>query len=243
LETQNHGYNRRKGLTGMRGKRNANKHTGVDFSGTINSLMLFIQGYIKKGKLPSARVLSEEIGGLTNGLIFPLTYWLREENGDYTEAIDYSTLDGGFPPSEISTQARSYNEAQISKWYKEAQLDTSIDIVTSLRVLLSDLLYRNFHIGQLLRYSDDYVVIPHAREGGPACEECKKVLEGHVYWVSPDFIAEPTKQECGQYLWINKDLVDAPPQSYLVTLPFHSGCRHILVRFKGGDPDDYFIDL
>ncbi|MFX4303000.1 hypothetical protein ACOJUR_12210 [Alicyclobacillus tolerans] len=85
---------------------------------------------------------------------------------------------------------------------------------------------------------DDYVVIPPMNDD-KVCRYCARLLEGKVFWVSPHPIPNATKQENEQYMWVGKSNVGRKQKDWIPCVPLHPNCRHILVRYRGGNPYNY----
>lgn len=95
-----------------------------------------------------------------------------------------------------------------------------------------------YNDGVLLQLAGDYVVIP-AIDDGRVCQSCKKLLEGKVFYVSPTPIQDPTQQEYEQCLWPGKSNVGRLKENWWPCAPLHPNCRHVYVRYRGGDPYSY----
>lgn len=92
----------------------------------------------------------------------------------------------------------------------------------------------------LTHLADDYVVVPPIGDDR-VCHECQKWLEGRVFWVSPVPIENPTKQEYQQYVWVGKSNVGRKREDWWPCIPLHPNCRHVYVRYRGGDPREYRV--
>jgi len=84
----------------------------------------------------------------------------------------------------------------------------------------------------------DYVVVPPINDA-KVCRSCERLLEGKVFWVSPAPIPNATQQENEQYMWVGKSNVGRKQKDWIPCCPLHPRCRHILVRYRGGDPYQY----
>jgi len=83
-----------------------------------------------------------------------------------------------------------------------------------------------------------HVVVPVIGDG-KVCSACKHLLEGKVFYVSPVKIENPTKQQREQYLWPGKSNVGRKREDWIPCLPLHPKCRHVIVKYRGGDPYSY----
>lgn len=85
---------------------------------------------------------------------------------------------------------------------------------------------------------DDYVVVPPIGDDR-VCKSCKRWLEGKVFWVAPAPIEDATKQENEQYVWVGKSNIGRKEADWIPCIPLHPRCRHVFVRYRGGDPYSY----
>ncbi|MCL6442540.1 MAG: phage head morphogenesis protein [Alicyclobacillus sp.] len=83
-----------------------------------------------------------------------------------------------------------------------------------------------------------YVVVPTIGDSR-VCNECHRLLEGKVFWVSPVPIENPTKQEAEQYIWPGKSNVGRKKADWWACCPLHPLCRHVYVRYRGNNPYSY----
>lgn len=116
-----------------------------------------------------------------------------------------------------------------ARWDKYGQ-DFQLIAVTEMNIAYND--------ACLNEWSGKHVVIPTIGDD-KVCHDCKKLLEGKVFYVSPAIILNPTKLQAHQYLWIGKSNVGRKKSDWWPCLPLHPRCRHIVVLYRGGDPDSY----
>lgn len=95
-----------------------------------------------------------------------------------------------------------------------------------------------YNDAMLYHLAGQHVVIPVIGDD-KVCKECKKLLEGKVFYVSPTPLDNPTKREREQYLWVGKSNIGRSAKDYQPCLPLHPRCRHVAVKYRGGDPYDY----
>jgi hypothetical protein len=88
--------------------------------------------------------------------------------------------------------------------------------------------------------SDRYVVIPVIGDAA-VCGPCHRLLEGKVFWVSPVPIENPTQQEYEQYVWVGKSNIGRSRADWWPCVPLHPNCRHVYVKYRGGDPYEYRV--
>ncbi len=92
----------------------------------------------------------------------------------------------------------------------------------------------------LTHLANGYVVVPTIGDAA-VCAECHRLLEGKVFWVSPEPIPHPTKQEYQQYVWPGKSNIGRTRADWWSCVPLHPNCRHVYVRYRGGDPYAYRV--
>jgi len=95
-----------------------------------------------------------------------------------------------------------------------------------------------YNNAMLVHLAGQHVVVPVIGDD-KVCNECKHLLEGKVFYVNPTPIENPTKQEANQYMWAGKSNVGRKKVDWWACTPLHPRCRHILVRYRGGNPYDY----
>ncbi len=92
----------------------------------------------------------------------------------------------------------------------------------------------------LSHLGDDYVVVPPIGDE-KVCKHCFRLLEGKVFWVSPVPIQNATQQENEQYMWVGKSNVGRKVKDWIPCIPLHPNCRHVFLRYRGGDPYEYRV--
>ncbi len=90
----------------------------------------------------------------------------------------------------------------------------------------------------LTRLADSYVTIPTISDD-KVCASCHKLLEGKVFWVSPVPVSRANQQENEQYVWVGKSNVGRKSKDWISCVPLHPNCRHVYVKYRGGDPYSY----
>lgn len=115
------------------------------------------------------------------------------------------------------------------RWDKYGQ-DFNMIAVTEMSMA-----YNNAMLAHL---AGKFVVVPVIGDD-KVCADCRRLLEGNVFYVSPTPIENPTEQQLWQYLWPGKSNVGRSREAWRPCVPLHPRCRHIVVKYRGGDPESY----
>lgn len=112
------------------------------------------------------------------------------------------------------------------------------DTGAHLRTIAATELAIAYNDASLVLLAGKHVVVPPIGDD-KVCKSCKRWLEGKVFYVSPNPIDAPNKQQNEQYLWVGKSNIGRKQADWVPCLPLHPNCRHVAVQYKGGDPYDY----